>query len=460
MKKFYSKKISIITLVSVFMGLINNAYSAETIDASNALLPRSQVKIMKNVEQHKEGSEHDHASEGKGHIETKKDSEHDHASEDKGHDETKEDSEHDHASEDKEHDETKIGSGDDHESEDKGHNETEAGISLSPEKMSIANIIVEPILPRVHFNTIYAPGEIKVNGYKSYVVSPRTESVIIKRHAILGENVNKGQNLVTLFSEVMAQAQADYLIASAEWQRLKKLGKQTISASRLLNAETAFNASYGRLFAFGLTDDAIKNISKNKTNSLGQYSLTAQRAGIVLSDDFSQGQRVAAGDEIMLIADENDFWVEARVAPSKKLNLSINSPAVINVDGQNYKAKVIQEAPIIDPMTRTRIVRLSVTNLDDNLHSGMFVKVNFQFETDVQIMAVPEDALIRGADGDWTVFVEDHPGEFNAIEVDLGRTFGDYREIIGLKSASRVVTKGAFFVASEIAKGGFDPHNH
>ncbi|WP_159820005.1 efflux RND transporter periplasmic adaptor subunit [Colwellia sp. 20A7] len=435
MKKFNRKKISIITLISVFIGVTSNAYSAETIDAS---LPKSQVKSVQKEEQHK-GDEHK-SEEG-----------HDEHSD---HSETKEHDEHD---EHREHNETK---GHDGETEDKGHTESEEGITLSPEKMSIANIIVESILPKIHFNTVYAPGEIKVNGYKSYVVSPRTESVIIKRHAILGEHVNKGQNLVTLFSEAMAQAQADYLIASTEWQRVKSLGKQTISESRLLNAETTFNASYGRLFAFGLTDDAIKTISKSNTTSFGQYSLTAQRAGIVLSDDFSQGQRVAAGDEIMLLADENDLWVEAKVAASKKLNLSINSPAIVNLDGQDYKAKVIQEAHTIDPITRTRIVRLSVTNKDDNLHSGMFVKVNFQFETDTQVMAVPEDALIRGADGDWTVFVEDHPGEFNAIEVELGQTFGDYREIIGLNSGSRVVTKGAFFVASEIAKGGFDPHNH
>ncbi|WP_236559776.1 efflux RND transporter periplasmic adaptor subunit [Colwellia sp. 20A7] len=344
------------------------------------------------------------------------------------------------------------------------NSEHETGITLSPEKMLIANIIVEPILPKVHFNTVYAPGEIKVNGYQSYVVSPRTESVIIKRHAILGEHVNKGQSLVTLFSEAMAQAQADYLIASTEWQRVKKLGKQTVSESRLLSAETTFSAAYGRLFAFGLTDEAIKNISqsilKGNSTSFGQYTLTAQRAGIVLSDDFAQGQRVAAGDEIMLLADENDLWVEAKMAPSKKLNLSINSPAIVTLDGQNYKAKVIQEAHTIDPITRTRIVRLSVANIDDNLHSGMFVKVNFQFESDNQVMAVPENALIRGADGDWIVFVEDHPGEFNAIEIELGQSFGDFREIIGLASGSKVVTKGAFFVASEIAKGGFDPHNH
>ena len=417
MKKFNRKKISIIALISVFMGVTSNAYSAETIDAS---LPKPQVKSVHKEEQHK-GDEHK-SEEG-----------HDEHSEAKGHD---------------------------GETEDKGHTESEEGITLSPEKMSIANITVESILPKVHFNMVYAPGEVKVNGYKSYVVSPRTESVVLSRHATLGEHVEIGQKLVTLFSESMVQAQADYLIASTEWQRVKKLGNKTVSESRLLQAETEFSAAYGKLLALGLTDKAIKNISNKDLSLFGQYSLVAEREGVVLQDDFLQGQRVNAGDTIMLLANERELWVEAKVTPNKKLNLSINSPAFVNLGGQDYEAKVIQEAHTIDPITRTRIVRLSVTNKDDNLHSGMFVKVNFQFETDTQVMAVPEDALIRGADGDWTVFVEDHPGEFNAIEVELGQTFGDYREIIGLPSGSKVVTKGAFFVASEIAKGGFDPHNH
>jgi len=338
--------------------------------------------------------------------------------------------------------------------------EHEEGITLNPKKITLAKIKVESVIPQYQFSVIYAPGEIKADGYKSYVVSPRTESVIISRHAALGEHVEKGQKLVTLFSEAMAQAQADYLIASTEWQRVKRLGNKTVSESRLLKAETTYNASYGKLIALGLTEKAIDNISNKDIKAFGQYTLTAQREGVVLQDDFIQGQRIDAGDTVMLLADEKQLWVEAKVSPSKKLNLSINSPATVKLEGQSFNAKVIQEAHTIDPITRTRIIRLAVHNTDDTLHSGMFVKVYFQFATKQKMIAVPEEALIRSTDGDWTVFVEDHPGEFKATEVVLGRALGDLREIFGIESGTRIVTKGAFFVASEIAKGGFDPHNH
>jgi len=342
-------------------------------------------------------------------------------------------------------------------SDDEKHEE---GITFTPEKMLLANIEVTQLTPQIFAKSIYAPGEIKANGYTSYIVSPRTESVIISRHATLGEHVEKGQPLVTLFSESMAEAQANFRVTYSEWQRVKKLGKGTISESRLLKSETDYNSALGRLTAFGLTKQAIKAIVKNNSSNLGEYTLVAKISGAVLSDSFSQGQRVAPGDEVMILANEDNLWVEARVSPNKKLNLPIGTIAKIEFGTQVHEAKVIQEAHTIDPITRTRIVRLMVENSDDTLHSGMFVNVNFQFKTQKPVMAVPETALMRGADGDWTVFVEDHPGEFEVVEVELGQALGSYRQIIGLAANARVVTKGAFFVASEIAKGGFDPHNH
>lgn len=338
--------------------------------------------------------------------------------------------------------------------------EHEEGITFSAQKMQLANIKVAALTPKIFAKTIYAPGEIKVNGYTSYIVSPRTESVVVNRHASLGEHVSKGQPLVTLFSEAVASAQAQYRIAYSEWKRAKKLGKGTVSESRLLKSETDHNAAYGRLVAYGLTTAAINAVIKDNSLSLGEYTLIAQRAGAVLNDDFSQGQRVSPGEKIMILADENNLWVEARVSPNKQLNLPVGTLAKVEFSTVTYDARVIQEAHTIDPNTRTRIVRLSVDNKDDSLHAGMFVNVNFQFNTDTPVMAVPETALMRGADGDWTVFVEDHPGEFKAVEVELGQSLGNYRQISGIAPNTRVVMQGAFFVASEIAKGGFDPHGH
>ncbi len=338
--------------------------------------------------------------------------------------------------------------------------EHEEGVSLSAEKIELAGIEVDAVFPKKYLRSVYAPGEVKANGYKSYLVSPRTDSVVINRHASLGDHVTSGQKLVTLFSETMAQTQADFLIASSNWRRAKRLGSNNVSERTLVEAENIYKGVYGKLVAFGLTKQAIDKIAQQDSATFGQYVLIAERDGVVLQDGFMQGQRIEAGETIMLLADETDLWVEANVPPNKELNLALGSPALIDLNGIKYQANVIQEAHTIDPITRTRTVRLSVTNTGHKLHSGMFVKVYFQFESNSEVIAVPEEALIRSSDGDWTVFIEDHPNEFKAVEVTTGRSFGEYREVFGLESGTKVVTRGAFFVASEIAKGSFDPHIH
>ena len=324
--------------------------------------------------------------------------------------------------------------------------------------MNLAEINITVLEPQAMAFSIYAQGEIKANDYTSYLVSPRVDSVILKRHVALGDHVEINQPLVTLFSESMAEAQASYRIADSEWERVQKLGRKAVGDKRFIEAQTDYEVNIGRLLAFGLSADAITSLATN-TKKLGQYTLNAETSGAVLTDNFRQGQRIESGGTLFDLADENTLWVEARLAPSMELNLPENSKAQVNVGNNTYIATVTQKAHTIDPVTRTRIIRLQVQNDGHKLHPGLFADIYFALETDTKVLAVPEEALMRGSDGDWMVFVEEN-GEFKGVEIELGRQLGKSREIKGLPAGTKVVTTGAFYVAAEIAKGSFDAHNH
>lgn len=339
---------------------------------------------------------------------------------------------------------------------------TETGnrISLTTEQINLAGIKVETLKTQPLQQIIYAPAEIKANGYTSYIVSPRVDSVVLKRHVSLGEHVNKGQPLVTLFSEIIAQAQAEYRINFAEWNRVRQLGKSAVSEKNISEAQTGYIASLANLKAFGLSDQVIAQLSKDNSSALGEYTLEAAQSGSVLNDDFQQGQRVEAGQSLMILADETELWVEARLSPNTNVLLPSGSNARLDVGNKTFSARVIQEAHTIDSLTRTRVVRLSVLNQAHLLHPGMFGDVFFNINIDKVGLTVPETALIRGTDGDWQVFVQIRPGEFQSQEVELGQISGNRRQIKGITAGRQVVIEGAFFVASEQAKSGFDPHNH
>lgn len=342
--------------------------------------------------------------------------------------------------------------------EEAGHGQEEL-VTLSLEQCKMAGIKVDILNAKPITYSIYAPGELLANGYSSYLVSPRVDSVVLSRQVSLGDHVKKGKVLVTLFSAIVAEAQATFRIADSEWKRVKKLGKKALGAKRYVSAHADFEAAKSKLLAFGLSEKAISALNEDLKH-LGEYTLTAHIDGTVLSDNFRQGQRVEAGQALIELADERELWVEARLAPNSKINISAGTKANVKILDEVFPAKVTQESHTIDEETRTRTVRLVVDNAAHRLHPGMYADVYFSFTTEKLVLAVPESSLMRGSDGDWLVFVEKEPGKFLPHEVELKRHLGKSREISGIASGSRIVMEGAFFVASEKAKSGFDPHDH
>ena len=381
------------------------------------------------------------------------------------HDEHKPEAEHGHDEHDeKAHDEDADKGHEDHNedghNEEGGEHEEGASASLNPAQLNLADIKVEVLSAKKVDYQLYAPGEILFNGYTSFRVSPRVASVVLRRHVALGEHVKQGQPLLTLFSESLVQAQANYRTAWPEWQRVRELGRKIVGEQRYVSAKAGLEASEATLLAYGLVEADLKALSSQDTKTLGQYILRAEIDGSVLTDDFEQGQLIEAGAPLITLADEKQLWVEARLPADRSLSLSVGTLAEVVAGDVRVLAEVSQEAHTIDPVTRTRTVRLLMNNPAHRLHPGQFAEVYFRFRTEEPVMALAESALMRSADGDWTVFVEDHPNEFKPVEVELGRALGHLREIIGIAPGTRVVTEGAFFVASQIAKGGFDPHNH
>ena len=350
--------------------------------------------------------------------------------------------------------------GHDREEESNGEHEETTAASVNVKQKKIAGIEVGTLESRQIDYEVYAPGELLTNGYTSYHVSPRVASVVLRRHVELGEHVTKRQPLVTLFSETVAQAQADYRKAYPEWERISGLGRSVVGDQRFNTAKANIEAARATLLAYGLNADDIAVLKASGIGSLGEYTLRARVDGAVLTDKFEQGQRVETGQPLITLADESKLWVEAHLPASSDIVLAQGSEAEVRAAGRVATATVSQEAHTIDPVTRTRVVRLELKNPEDRFHPGMFADVYFRFQTREPVLAVPESALMRGADGDWTVYVEKSEGEYEPVEVELGRSIGGLREVFGLTPGKRVVFQGAFFVASEIAKGGFDPHNH
>ena len=340
--------------------------------------------------------------------------------------------------------------------------EAPAEVRLTPKQVQTLGLVTAPLELRRLGESLRAPGEVRLNSYATAQVTPRIEAQVTGRHARLGDRVQVGQPLVTLSSVEMAVAQGDLVVAEREWQRLTKLGDQFVSDSNYLEASVARQKARSRAFAFGMTPNQIDGILQSAFETAdGTFELLAPQAGTLVRDAFVLGELVEPGRVLFEITDESVRWVEARMPPEEVALVSVDDPARVRYRDAWLEGRVTQIHHLLDETTRTQAVRIEVPDPGHRLHPGVFVDASIMVGEGDPVLAVPESAVLRGPDGDWLVFVAvDEEGAYAPAEVDVLRTSGGLTVIEGLPPETRVVTQGAFFLQSELAKGGFDPHNH
>ena len=351
--------------------------------------------------------------------------------------------------------------GEDHAGEDHAEEEVSVVI-LSAAQQEAAGIVSEVLTPRMLEVAVRAPGEVRLNAYATYQVTPRIRAQIVERHAELGENVTGGQRLVTLSSVEMSEAQGNLVVSEREWARVRELGREVVSDRRYIEAQVDAQQARARVSAFGMADEQIEALIDSGDASLahGQFTLLATFAGTVVRDEFIVGESIEPGRVLFEVTDESTLWVEARLPAQQAADVHVGSPARVNAAGNWIDGHVIQAFHALDESTRTLPVRIQIPNEGDELHPGMFVDSYIMEEDPEMALAVPESAVLRDAEGDWRVFLVNDEGGFEPVEVNLVSTEAGYAVIGGIAPGTRIVVEGGFYLQSEYAKTGFNIHNH
>ncbi len=348
-------------------------------------------------------------------------------------------------------------------------------IKLTPAQIKQAGIVTEKLQMRPELQIINAPGTVAFNAYALADITTLVDAVVHARYVRLGNHVKKGQKLVTLNSTALAQAEAAYLKAQAEYHRSKQeiarlkalVAQKIVSQARMQQAESTYQtmfaslaAAKATLFSYGLNKHDISNLIKQK--EYGLLTLRAPHAGTVVADDFRIGQHFAAGRRLMQVVDELYVWVEVKIPEAALSEIKVGQLASVTPKGvkESYSGTVINIYHQLDPVTRTAGVRLSIQNNDDLLHPGMFVNAEIAISKGKESLLITRQAIQRQG-SELIVFVEEEPGHFERREVEINKSnMGLVSILKGVKEGELVVVQGSFVLASELAKAGFEVHNH
>lgn len=299
------------------------------------------------------------------------------------------------------------------------------GVRTTPAKMKL----MEP-----HINTV---GYVQYNEDKLVHIHPRVEGWIEKLHVkAKGDPVEKGEPLYELYSPALVNAQEELILAlDRDNQRL-------------------IRASEDRLRALQIPESSIQRLAKTRKVSQ-TITFFAPQSGVVDNLTIREGFFVKPGTTMMSIGSLDEVWVEGEIFERQAALIQQGIPVTLTLDylpGKSWAGVVDYVYPTLDEKTRTVRIRMRFDNASRALKPNMFAHVDIRTSSQVEVLVVPRQSVIRTGSSD-RVVLSLGGGAFKSVVVTVGRVGIDEVEILdGLCVDDEVVVSAQFLLDSESSK--------
>jgi len=248
----------------------------------------------------------------------------------------------------------------------------------------------------------------------------------------VGERISKGDRIMEIYG-------ADALISF--WRDLAlvfRQGSPEIARERLKH--------------WGISDAQIEQAMQGGAGKVQPVmTLMAPSDGFVAEKTVYAGQRLVAGEPLIVIADLSHVWAEVDLFESDIPWVKPGMYATITFPywpGKEFKGRISLLSPFLDPQTRTLRARLEVPNGAFELRPEMFGTARMAVNLGDRLV-VPEGAVMRTGERAYA-FLAAAGDRIDPVEVKLGvRADAAWEVLSGLKAGDRVVASANFLVDSE-----------
>jgi len=351
-------------------------------------------------------------------------------------------------------------------------------LTLPPDKLANAHLKIEAATMAAATSSnatsgLRTTGTVQANAYKETPVLPLAGGIVREVRVVLGDRVQVGQPLATLFSTELSEAQTAYLSMQAEIEKHHKryhratelvemgaISREEFeeSAATLKTEEAKLAAARQRLLWLGMTAKQLDEL-RTPNQMSAMVAVAAPAAGTIISRSVNVGEVIATGKELFRLADLSVVWVIGQLYEQDFAAARMGASVVVTTPAypqRTFTGRVAYIDPRIEPQSRTAQVRIEVRNPNELLKLGMFVDVNFGGATinNTPAMASVPRAAVQLIGAKQVVFVETaQSGVFAQRVVQVGAEATGFVPIqAGLNAGERVVTEGSFLLRAESLK--------
>jgi RND family efflux transporter MFP subunit len=292
-------------------------------------------------------------------------------------------------------------------------------------------------------------------------VSGRLETVAVR----LGDRVSRGQLIARVedqeILEQVKQAQASYEVGAATIRQREadlRLAQTNLDRSRNLyerqliprqtfdDTDARYQAATAQLdLARAQFSQAGARLDELKIN-LANTAIVSPVSGFIGKRSLDPGAWVTPSSAFISVVDISLVRLVANVVEKDLRRISKGMPADVTVDafpGEQFKGRIANIAPVLDPATRTAQIEVEIDNQAFRLKPGMYAKVDFTVDRRANTLVVPANAIVT-VNGKQGVFLPDEGDVAKFQEITVGMMQPDRVEIeAGLAEGTQVVTTGA-----------------
>jgi Cu(I)/Ag(I) efflux system membrane fusion protein len=294
-------------------------------------------------------------------------------------------------------------------------------------------------------------GRIALNEALTAHITARVRGRIEKVSALISDRVRKGETLLELYSQDFIAMQSEFIQAEERFKRTKS------SDQDYGTAKSIYESAKKKLEVVGLTENEIEQLANTHT----PYTVIPVRApfdGTLISGEARLGEFVDVGKEFFLLANIYNLWALADVF-EKDLPLikegMIGEITASSYSDEIYKAKLTRIYDVVESSSRTVKARFDLNNPKGKLKPEMFISVKVNSKLGGMNPKVSSSAVMKEKSGTY-LFVVMNDTTFQRREIQIGKETKEFTEILsGLKAGEKVVTRGTFYLKSELSKKTF-----
>jgi cobalt-zinc-cadmium efflux system membrane fusion protein len=310
--------------------------------------------------------------------------------------------------------------------------------------------------PVVSAESFAASSELNVTGAVAADVSRAVPVIslasgrIIEIHAKLGDTVTKGQLLLRVQSNDIAQAYSDYRQAVAD----EALSRAQLERSKILldkgaiaqkDYEVALDVDEKAKVTVETTIEHLRVLGSDPAHPTAIVDIFAPISGIITDQQVTNaaGTQGLASPNPFTISDLTQIWIMCDVFENDLKSVRLGEYADVRLNAypeRVFKGKISNIGPVMDPAMRTAKVRLEMAN-PGIMRIGMFVTATFHGSDRTTHAMVPSTAILHLHDRDW-VYEPTGDKAFRRVEVSSGKMLpSNMQEVVtGLAPGDRVVS--------------------